>query len=257
MGAPVREAPAVATIWSHAFPGLVMRACRDVDGAFEVHNETGRSLRIGGEAYLCFDCGPDGGVYHPEDRDAEGPTFTLAEVREIAARFDRHFNRFVVHRHHTFVDGRDGPAILHSHTDGGEAHRHPDTATAWFGHRGEGAEKPTRAPSGPQLPLVELTEAERTFRVVGRYEYLNPAESGGPSRGGSGAKPSAEWSRAAWRQTMELTVWAARLRLYGHDSRLVGPGAVTIAANRLADSFGLTPIYEIEGWQPTPFTGLP
>lgn len=252
------------TVWSESFNGVVTAACGIVDGAFEVHRETGRMLRIGSEASLCFGCGPDGGVYHP---DAEGPTGegapTMAALRKIAAAFDRQFNRFIVHSHHAFTDGRDGPTIQHAHTDGAGAHRHPDTASAFFGHRGGGLAKPAKAPIGEQRPFVELTDAERTFRVTGPYRYMNPAVAvedrvfkvGEGWR--EGRKPPPEWSRAAWRQTMELTVWAARLRLYGYDPRLVGPGAITLAANRLSDDFGLTPVYEIEGWTPTPFRGLP
>ena len=238
------------TTWSVSYPGIVTPACGSVEGAFEVHHETGRMLRIGSEAYLCFDCGPDGGVYHPEDRE-DMPPQTMASVRKIAAAFDKQFNRFRGHRHHTFVVGRDGPSIEHSHTDGHEAHRHPETATAWFGHRGEGIGKPTKAPAGEQRPYVELTEAERTFRVVGRYQYVNPAQGAGPG------KPDPDYGRAAWRHSMECYVWAARLALYGIEARPYGPGAITMTANRMHDNFGLTPIYEIEGWTPTPFRSLP
>src|SRR5437588_4190028 len=106
-----------AVTWSTSFPGVVRPVCGKTDGALEVHHETGRSLRVGGEIRLCFECGPDGGVYHPDEVDME-------TVAEKAAELDRRFNRFEVHSHHCLPGGKDGPTIEHSHTDGSDPHRH-------------------------------------------------------------------------------------------------------------------------------------
>lgn len=261
------------TVWSESYPGLVMAACGVTEGAFEVHHQTGRMLRQGGEARLCFECGPGGGVYHP---DMAGIRHSLRVdgllsvtpawpyLRAVAAEFDKHFNQFEVHQHHTFVDGRDGPNIQHSHTEGSVAHKHPETASAWFGHRGQGVGiKPTSQPHGPQLAYVELAEDEATFRVVVPYQYINLMAQGTSVRPGrpltarerKAVTPPPEWSRVAFRQTMDVIVMAARYpEVYSVAS---GGGAIDMTAKRMQDDFRLTPIYEIPGWTPTPFTGLP
>jgi hypothetical protein len=257
--------------WSRSFPGLVLRSCGDAADAFECHNGTGRNLRQAGDAYLCFSCGPDGGVYHPEANRAaehladgyEGHLTTFDEVRAIAGELDRHHNRFELHEHQVGLASRSR-AITHSHTDGDDVHCHPDAGWASFTvtdaqrkayHFAESGPKvvPTSsAPKGEQLPYVAPTDEERVFRVVGDYRYLNPSAGHGKP-----GKPDEEWSRAAFRRTMDLYVEAARLRLYGHEPVLVGPGAVTLAAARMATTFRLTPVYEIRGWKPTPWLGLP
>lgn len=239
--------------WSTSFPGAVLGTCvlpgsELPDDALRVHHLTGRSLRIGGEIALCFDCGPDGGVYHPDEVD-------MATVRKKAAELDRRFNRFEVHSHHTFIDGHDGPAIEHSHTDGSEPHKHPETATARFDATpdqlrayllmGGGKVKMTAEPNGPQLPFVELSEAEATFRVVISYEY-----NGHGNWDGEG---NALYTRAEWRRSMDLYVAAARNP--GVDP--IGHGAIPLTTARLMLNFRQTPTYEIAGWMPTGPRWLP
>jgi hypothetical protein len=260
------------TTWSQSFPGVVTPGCRDATGAFEVHHETGRQLRIMGEARLCFRCGPDGGVYHP---DLPGIRFLVKQaaatpdearripkrlprstcfeyVRDIAAIYDKVHNQFRTHRHHTFLEAsapggprRDGPDIEHAHTDGGDAHKHPETGPAYFL-----GSKDRARPYGPEFDLVELSEAQRTFRVVLTYKYINAGVWDG--------KKNTSISRADWRRSMELYVWTIRMQALGNTGyHPYGPGAIPMTTNRLIANLGLTPIYEIRGWKPTPWTGLP
>jgi len=79
--------------------GVVTPSCEDRDERYPVARHVGRMLRIGGEARLCFDCGPDGGVYHPatyvaeqyEDGTWTTPhTYTMADVRTTAERIFLH-----------------------------------------------------------------------------------------------------------------------------------------------------------------------
>lgn len=60
--------------------GIVTLSCADRTVRMPVPARVGIGLRIGGECHLCFDCGPEGGVYHP----ANG--LSLAEVRAVADR---------------------------------------------------------------------------------------------------------------------------------------------------------------------------
>lgn len=67
---------------------IVTPSCRDRT-RYAITARAGIGLRIGGEARLCFECGPSGGVYHPASYSmAEGATcdatYTLADVLRIA-----------------------------------------------------------------------------------------------------------------------------------------------------------------------------
>lgn len=273
-------------LWSESFPGLVMAACGTPDVAFEVHRQTGRMLRQGGEIHLCFDCGPDGGVYHP--CDCEGASDDMAALVAQAREFDQHFNRFEVHGHATNLSGQPRD-IDHSHIDGADVHRHPDSGWASFavttelrnaylgGGSGE-KQRFTREPIGEQLAYVEPTEDERTFRVGGAYRYVNPAGSSRvttqrvtkkayeakldelglpPFTPGSDQKPPEDWSRASFRASMDLYVEAIRRQQVGLEAVLVGPSATLLAANRLMTKFRVQPVYFIEGWTPTGTPWLP
>lgn len=267
--------------WSTSFPGVVTPACGVTDGAFEVHHDTGRMLRQSSEVRLCFDCGPDGGVYHPDlvgirwqlrqttDKKVGRVSIELAMdyLRDLAAKvLDPQFNVFRVHQHHTIPGGKDGPNIVHSHTEGHRAHGHPETAGAWFGHRGKISD-PTPAPTGPQLPYVELDPSDLQFRVVIPYQYINPGEHAARVSVGPVAtaaerrsarkrmKPPPEWSRATWRASMEATVDVIRYPEYFELQ--AGGGAIDMTVDRMRDNFGLTPVYVIPGWTPTPYRGLP
>lgn len=59
--------------------GIVTPGCRDRSDALAIPVRVGVGLRIGGEAALCFRCGPDGSVYHPSG-------VSMADVRAVAAR---------------------------------------------------------------------------------------------------------------------------------------------------------------------------
>lgn len=73
--------------WSTAYPGFVWPQCGDPTGELEVHHDTGRSLRIGGDIHLCFECGPDGGVYHPDQSEMatirKGSRNTRSAVQQV------------------------------------------------------------------------------------------------------------------------------------------------------------------------------
>lgn len=58
--------------------GYVSPSCVSRVGAFVVNHEIGVGLRIGGEANLCFQCGPEGGHYHP--------SVSMDEARAAASR---------------------------------------------------------------------------------------------------------------------------------------------------------------------------
>ncbi len=60
--------------------GVVIPSCDDHSDVLTVPVRSGVGLRIGGEARLCFRCGPDGSVYHPDGE------YTVAELRPIADR---------------------------------------------------------------------------------------------------------------------------------------------------------------------------
>lgn len=49
--------------------GIVTAGCDDRSDVLHVAYEVGVGLRVGSLARLCFECGPDGGVYHPDQAD--------------------------------------------------------------------------------------------------------------------------------------------------------------------------------------------
>jgi hypothetical protein len=49
--------------------GIVTPGCDDRSEVLHIAYEAGVGLRVGSDARLCFDCGPDGGVYHPDQSD--------------------------------------------------------------------------------------------------------------------------------------------------------------------------------------------
>lgn len=51
--------------------GIVTPGCGDRSELLHIAYEVGVGLRVGGLARLCFDCGPDGGVYHPDQADMD------------------------------------------------------------------------------------------------------------------------------------------------------------------------------------------
>lgn len=63
--------------------GIVTPSCEDRT-PYPVAQHVGRMLRIGSEARLCFACGPDGGVYHPDE------DYSMEDVRRIAERIFLH-----------------------------------------------------------------------------------------------------------------------------------------------------------------------
>jgi hypothetical protein len=60
--------------------GVVIPSCEDRTDLLTMPIRSRQGLRIGGEADLCFRCGPEGSVYHP------GDGFSMADVRRIADR---------------------------------------------------------------------------------------------------------------------------------------------------------------------------
>lgn len=77
----MQEAQAVLsaeTLWA----GIITPSCGDHSHIETVSRKVGIGLRIGGEANLCFVCGPEGGYYHP----AEGET--MNSVMFVAGRLN-------------------------------------------------------------------------------------------------------------------------------------------------------------------------
>ena len=60
--------------------GIVTPSCSDRTDVLAVPIRTGQGLRIGGEASLCWRCGPGGSVYHPD------AGYSMADVRREADR---------------------------------------------------------------------------------------------------------------------------------------------------------------------------
>jgi hypothetical protein len=60
--------------------GVVTPSCTDRTDVLAVPIRTGQGLRIGGEASLCWRCGPRGSVYHPD------AGYSLTDVRRVADR---------------------------------------------------------------------------------------------------------------------------------------------------------------------------
>jgi len=83
--------------------GVVTPSCEQRGPVHVIPARAGIGLRIGGEASLCFTCGPDGGVYHPSsnvpdngaDFDPEAGTwqYGMAEVLAVAERLSKETNR--------------------------------------------------------------------------------------------------------------------------------------------------------------------
>lgn len=71
-----------AEVWA----GRVVPSCTDHTEWIVVSREVGVGLRIGGEANLCFDCGPDGGVYHPSVSMSEVATVAVALAKITGER---------------------------------------------------------------------------------------------------------------------------------------------------------------------------
>lgn len=77
--------------------GIVTPACEDRGTRYPVTRHVGRMLRIGGDAHLCFGCGPEGGVYHPDCPSCEercGPDcaqrYSMEHVRQVAEQIFLH-----------------------------------------------------------------------------------------------------------------------------------------------------------------------
>ena len=65
--------------------GIILPSCTDRSDMLVVPIRVGVGMRVGGEAILCFKCGPDGSVYHPrEDR-------TMNELRALSERLQESF----------------------------------------------------------------------------------------------------------------------------------------------------------------------
>lgn len=64
--------------------GIVTPGCGDRTRMLFVDFDHGRALRIGGEASLCFACGPEGGVYHPTECEP-GTSDIPVSMDDIAA----------------------------------------------------------------------------------------------------------------------------------------------------------------------------
>lgn len=65
---------------SSDWQGVITPACHDRTRTEVVSHRVGVGLRLGGEASLCFACGPDGGHYHPSEGE------TMDSVMATAAR---------------------------------------------------------------------------------------------------------------------------------------------------------------------------
>jgi hypothetical protein len=227
----------MTAIWSASYPGAITLVCGS-RVRVDVHHETGRMLRIGGEIRLCFDCNPEGGHYHPDQAD-------MATVGEKAATFDRAFNQFERHSH-ALISGERilGQRVEHSHTDGSEPHAHPEHGPAAFTWTKEEARrvgflpssgtapKLSRKPTGPQLEYVATPDDELYFPVV--WCLGSELSDTGPTGMATNEQEREEFarSRAAFAEaTTKPGSW------------LVGPGAVTLTANRMRLRFRLIPVY--------------
>jgi hypothetical protein len=90
---------------------------------------------------------------------------------------------------HTYISGPRANGVFdpkrqkttstfsHSHANGSTPHQHPHTGPACYvidkddwkrvtGMRGGGRKQYTAAPSGEQLPFVELDDAQKSFKVI-------------------------------------------------------------------------------------------
>jgi len=71
--------------------GVIIPSCTERSDLLVVPARVGVGLRLGGEANICFHCGPEGGVYHPGHcAIAEGATddadYTMSNIRDLAQR---------------------------------------------------------------------------------------------------------------------------------------------------------------------------
>lgn len=110
--------------------------------------------------------------------------------------------------------------FMHAHEGGDRAHRHPETGPASF-IGGIARAKRTVKPSGPQLPLVPLTEEERTFHVVFVDDY-------------TAAHAGAGISRERWERERADFVRCVAGEAHGLH-----------AVSRMIDTFDMIPIYEL------------
>jgi hypothetical protein len=63
--------------------GIVTPSCQDRT-QYAIPIRAGVGLRIGGEARLCFECGPEGSVYHPADENGDTDEHALGFVLRLA-----------------------------------------------------------------------------------------------------------------------------------------------------------------------------
>ena len=71
--------------------GVVYPSCDDRSSRIVMPIRAGIGLRIGGEAALCFTCGPDGSVYHPASGTvADGASadyaYSMADIEALWPR---------------------------------------------------------------------------------------------------------------------------------------------------------------------------
>ena len=107
--------------------GIVTPSCTDRTDVLAVPIRTGQGLRIGGEASLCWRCGPGGSVYHPD------AGYSMADVRREADLLVELPGLLVPHAEaaHPGVDFQvdcDGPADLLRPAPLPEAFLHEDPA---------------------------------------------------------------------------------------------------------------------------------
>jgi hypothetical protein len=95
---------------------------------------------------------------------------------------------------HSYIDRNDRRSdIEHSHGGGDRPHRHAHCGPAHYtidrdewarttGLKGGGRKRYTAAPTGPQMPAVEIEPEENTFRVVFVDDYEHGWAGAGVSR---------------------------------------------------------------------------
>jgi hypothetical protein len=60
--------------------GVITPSCADRSEKFSVPVRVGEGLRVAGKVSLCFVCGPEGSVFHPENG------VSIGELRQLADR---------------------------------------------------------------------------------------------------------------------------------------------------------------------------